>query len=132
MSRDGSKEMTDIRHDLAKTAEDLTDLAKEAAYLAIGIGILGFHKAQVRRQDLADAAVRARRAGDVEGSLAEARKQVAKRLQDFDATLGELIKALDSTLDPMWQRLPEPAQSAVQQARVTRDQVRVRIFRFAV
>jgi hypothetical protein len=124
--------MTDIRHDLAKTAEDLTDLAKEAAYLVIGIGILGFHKAQVRRQDLTDAAVRARRAGDVEGSLAEARKQVAKRLKDFDATLGELIKALDSTLDPMWQRLPEPAQTAVQQARDTRDQVRVRIFRFAV
>ena len=124
--------MTDIRHDLAKTAEDLTDLAKEAAYLAIGIGILGFHKAQVRRQDLAGAAERARRAGDVEGSLAEARKQVAKRLKDFDATLGELIRALDSTLDPMWQRLPEPAQSAVQQARDARDQVRVRIFSFAV
>ncbi len=124
--------MTDIRLDLAKTAEDLTDLAKEAAYLAIGIGILGFHKAQVRRQGLVDAAERARRAGDVEGSLTEARKQVAKRLKDFDATLGELIKALDSTLDPMWQRLPEPAQSAVQQARDTRDQVRVRIFNFAV
>ncbi len=123
--------MTDIRHDLAKSAEDLTALAKEAAYLAIGIGILGFHKAQVRRQDLVEAAERARRA-DVEGSLAEARRQVSRRLKDFDATLGELIKALDSTLDPMWQRLPEPAQTAVQQARDTRDQVRVRIFNFAV
>ena len=89
--------MTDIRQDLAKTAEDVARVAKEAAYVAIGIGVLGFHKAQVRRQELADAAERANR-GDLDASLGEARKQVAKRVKDFDDTVGQVIKMLDSTL----------------------------------
>jgi hypothetical protein len=123
--------MTGIRQDLAKTAEDVAKVATEAAYVAIGIGVLGFHKAQVRRRELVDAAGRANASRDFEGSIAEARKEVARRVKDFDATVEDLIKVLDSTLEPVWQRLPEPAQSVVQQARETRDQVRRSILTFA-
>ena len=119
--------MADIRNDLARTAEELAKAAREAAYVAIGVGVLGFHKAQVRRQGLADAGERA----NLEGSIVEARKQIAKRVREFDATVDQLIKSLDSTLDPLFQRLPEPAQAVVQQAKETRDQVRNRITKFA-
>jgi hypothetical protein len=122
---------TDIRLDLSKTAEEVAKVATEAAYLAIGIGVLGFHKAQVRRQALADAAQRGNRAGDLEVSLTEARKEVAKRVKDLDATVGQFIDVLDSTFDPVWQRLPESAQAVIQQAKATRDQVRGRISTFA-
>jgi hypothetical protein len=122
--------MTDIRQDLAKTAEEVAKVATEAAYVAIGIGVLGFHKAQVRRQELADTVDRANR-GDLDASLGEARKQVAKRVKEFDATVSQIIEMLDSTLEPVWQRLPEPAQAMVQQAKVARDQFRGRISTFA-
>jgi hypothetical protein len=123
--------MTDVRQDLSKTADDFTNLAKEAAYVAIGLGVLGFHKAQVRRRELAEAAARGNRAGDLQESLGEARKEVAKRVKDFDTTVGQVIKVLDTTFDPVWQRLPEPAQAIVHQAREARDQMRTRVFSFA-
>jgi O-acetyl-ADP-ribose deacetylase (regulator of RNase III) len=123
--------MTDIRQDFSKTADDVANLAKEVAYVAIGLGVLGFHKAQVRRQELAGAAARANRTGDLQDTLAEARKELSKRVRDFDATLGHVIEVLDTTFQPVWQRLPEPAQTVVQQAREARDQVRSRVVTFA-
>ena len=48
-------------------------------------------------------------------------------MKDFDASVSQLIKTFDSTLDPVWQRLPEPTQAVVQQAKEARDQVRTRI-----
>jgi prefoldin subunit 5 len=119
--------MADIRNDLTRTAEELAKAAREAAYVAIGIGVLGFHKAQVRRQGLAGATEHA----NIEGSIAEARKEIAKRVRELDATIDQLIKSLDSSLDPLWQRLPEPAQAVVQHAKEARDLVRARIATFA-
>jgi hypothetical protein len=123
--------MTDIRQDLARTAEDVAKVAAEAAYVAIGIGVLGFHKAQVRRRELAGAAGRTNAPRDLEATLAQARKKVAKRVKDLDATVEDIVKTFDSTLEPVWQRLPEQAQSVVKQARETRDQVRRRIRKLA-
>jgi hypothetical protein len=123
--------MTEIRQDLTRTAEDLAKVAAEAAYVAIGIGVLGFHKAQVRRRKLAGAAGRASSSRDLEGTLAQARKEVAKRVKDLDSTVEDLVKTLDSTLDPVWERRPEQAQSVVKQARETRDQLRRRIRKLA-
>lgn len=123
--------MTDIRQDFSKTADDVANLAKEVAYVAIGLGVLGFHKAQVRRQELVGAAAGANRTGDLQGTLAEARKEISKRVRHFDSTLGHVIEVLDTTFEPVWSRLPEPAQTVVKQARETRDQVRSRVVSFA-
>jgi aromatic ring-opening dioxygenase catalytic subunit (LigB family) len=106
--------MTDTRQGLAEAARALADLAKEAAYVAIGVGVLEFQKAQVRRRELACA-----------------RKVMAKRARDFDATVAQVIKVVDSTLKPVLERLPEPAQAIVRQARETRDEMRTRVFGFS-
>ena len=106
--------MTDTRQGLAEAARALADLAKEAAYVAIGVGVLEFQKAQVRRRE-----------------LARARKLMAKRARDFDATVAQVIKVVDSTLEPVLERLPEPAQAIVRQARETRDEMRTRVFGFS-
>ena len=47
--------MTDIRQCLASTTGALADLAEQAAYVAIGVGVLEIQKAQVRRQSLGSA-----------------------------------------------------------------------------
>ena len=106
--------MTDTRQGLAEAARALADLAKEAAYVAIGVGVLEFQKAQVRRRELACA-----------------RKVMAKRARDFDATVAQVIKVVDSPLEPVLERLPEPAQAIVRQARETRDEMRTRVFGFS-
>jgi hypothetical protein len=72
--------MTDTRQGLAGAARALADLAKEATYLAIGVGVLEYQKAQVRRRE-----------------IASARKLMAKRAKDIDATVAQLIRVVDST-----------------------------------
>ena len=106
--------MTDTREGLAQAADAFANLAKEAAYVAIGLGVLEFQKAQVRRQELACT-----------------RKAMKKRAKDFDATLAQVIRVVDSTLEPVLQRLPEPAQAVIRQARETRDELRTRAFGFS-
>ena len=120
--------MTDIRQDLTKATGALRGFAKEASYVAIGVGVLGFQKAQARRQELADAAARARQGGCPPGSLAGRREQVRKCAKDFDATVAQVVHVIDSTLEPVVRRLPQPVQAVVQQAREARDQLRAQVF----
>ena len=68
--------MSDTREGFAEAAETFANFAKEAVYVAIGVGVLEFQKAQVRRQELASARKQ---------ELACARKAVNKRAKDFDA-----------------------------------------------
>jgi len=109
--------------DLAKTAQDVTRTAQEAAYVAVGLGILGFQKAQVRRNELV------KRFGDVgfDSHLAEARKVLSERVKELDGTVTEVIKVLDSRFEPVEKRLPAGAQAVVAQARDARDQLRSRL-----
>ena len=98
--------MTDKREDLADVAQALADLAKEAAYVAIGMGVLEFQKAQVCWRQLACT-----------------RKLIAGRGRDLDETVAQVIKVVDSTIEPVLELLPEPAQTIVRQnARRAADQ----------
>jgi glutathione peroxidase-family protein len=106
--------VTDIRQGLTEAAEAIADLAKEAAYVAIGLGVLEFQKAQVRRQELGCA-----------------HKRAAERAKDFDVMVAHVIKVVDSTLEPVLERLPQPAQAVVRQARETRDELRTRVLGFS-
>ena len=124
--------MNDIRQDLEKVADALAEFAKEAAYVAIGAGVLGFHKAQVRSQEILGAAARkgqvAGTRNGVAASFSGGREQIAKRAKDFDATVVQVIKLLDSTLEPVLQRLPEGLQVILQQGRQARDELRRGVF----
>ena len=124
--------MNDIRQEFEKVADALAEFAKEASYVAIGAGVLGLHKAQVRRQEILGAATRK---GSVAGtrngvavSFSGRREQMAKRAKDFDATVVQVIKLLDSTLEPVLQRLPEGLQVILQQGRQARDELRRGVF----
>src|ERR1700674_3406777 len=68
--------------DLTKAAHDLADVAKDATYVVIGAGVLGFQKAQVHRQELQ------KRLGDPKATVED-------RLQAARSDLGEAIHAFD-------------------------------------
>ena len=120
-----SIQMTDRRQELTQAAGALADFARQASYVAIGAGVIGVHKAQVRRKEMADAASRALKAG------AGSRKEAARAAKDLDANVAEVISFVDSALEPVFKRLPGPAQAAVQQAREARDELRARVMGLA-
>lgn len=99
--------MTDIRDDLHDVAQAVADLAKEAAYVAIGVGVLEFQRAQARCHELVCA-----------------RKLISGRPKAFDETVAQLFEAVDANIDPIVALLPEQAQAVVRQ---TRDELRSRL-----
>jgi hypothetical protein len=99
--------MTDIRDDLHDVAQAVADLAKEAAYVAIGVGVLEFQRAQARGHEFAGA-----------------RKLICGRAKACDETVAQVFKAVDANMDPIVALLPEQAQAVV---RRTRDELRSRL-----
>jgi hypothetical protein len=121
--------MADVRKDFTRTAQDLSRVAQDAAYVAIGLGVVGFNKAQVARRELIEQIEKQRltAAGpmaDVFSQVTDVRAQVARAWAEFDKTLGQLIERADATFEPVAEMLPAQAQAVVKQARETRDQLR--------
>jgi hypothetical protein len=114
--------MPDVRKDFQKTAGDLTKVVQDAAYVAIGLGIMGFQQAQVRRREMLEQIERQRSV--IESPLGDARKDFAMAVKEIDRTVGRVFERLDASFDPVSELLPESARSVVHQAREVRDQLR--------
>jgi len=112
--------MSEHKTDVSKAAAEITKVAQDAAYVAIGLGVLGLQKAQVRRRELQN------QLDTLGGQLpiANVRKEFAKALKDLDTAFGQLIEQMDATFEPVSERLPAGAQALVQQAKEARDQMR--------
>ena len=121
----------------AKLTDDLMGLARDAAYVAIGLGVLGFQRAQVERVALrkkleeADlpvedivAGVRAgvsRQLAITDQVAAGVRSEVARQMATVDQWVERTTQVVEATLEPFEDRLPAPAR---QIARTAHDQVR--------
>ena len=105
---------------------DMTQTLKDSAYVAVGLGVIGFQRAQVARHDLtrsiaADQGrlqeqVRAHVedvASAVEAQLTDVKTQVTKAV----TTLEPVAKELESRLDEVEERLPEQVKAVVASAR---------------
>ncbi len=128
MTSKGSGEQR-ARNDIGAGATDLGRVAQDAAYVAIGLGVLGLQKAQVRRREIKSRLEgrhgplgHAVDAG--EPALKDMAQQLARAVKDVDQTVGELIERWDAAIDPLSLRLPAGAQSALRQAKDARDQLR--------
>lgn len=142
--------MTD-RHTVT---DELSKTARDVAYVAVGLGVLGFQRAQVRRRELTQRITTTlqgltqqldRVTQDLAGATAAAQQQM-DRLgtlpTDLARTLGEvadrveaLIAKVEVLVEPFEQRLPSPAREVVQQARsqvtTARQQLRTLVLRRA-
>jgi ElaB/YqjD/DUF883 family membrane-anchored ribosome-binding protein len=119
--------------DISKAAHDLADVAKDATYVVIGAGVLGFQKAQVQRHQLAKRLADPR--VDLEGRVAAVRSDLGGALRTVDTTvdtiavrLEELIERLEAAVAPLEDRLPDQARDVARQAhdqaREARTQIR--------
>ena len=124
--------MPDIKvpnFDIEKAVTDFNNAVKEAAYVAVGLGVLGFQRAQVQRVELAKQleaqlsslnSLSANLGTQVESLLTSAREQIAEartqvskmstELPDSDAVRGqlaELAKSVDYAMAPARRQFEE-------------------------
>jgi hypothetical protein len=103
---------------------EVTTLARDAAYVAVGLGVLGFQKAQVQRNEL-----RNRLGSDatLEGRLSDVRTAVANGVQQLDGLVEGAVTIVESTLQPIEEQLPPAARELARRARAQARGVRVQL-----
>jgi len=89
-------------HELGDVATQVATRARDAAYTAVGLGVLGLQRAQARRQEMA------RRTPDL--PLDAIRSLVAERLDQIDHWLDTTLHAVESALRPIEDQLPPQAR----------------------
>jgi hypothetical protein len=138
--------MTDIKipeigNDVTKAAKDIAAVAKDATYVVIGAGVLGFQQAQVQRQELRKWLAEPK--ADIEDRVAAVRTDLSGALHAVDSTvdslatrLEEVIERMEAAVAPLEDRLPLQARDMAKQAHVqakeARSQIRSRIPSVAV
>jgi hypothetical protein len=105
---------------------DLRKSLQDAAYVAVGLGVIGFQRAQVRRQELTKQLDAQRQ--QLESQMGEARTQVQKLMLDVEERLQPLRTELEQRVTTFEELLPEQARGLVEQvltlARETEAQAR--------
>ncbi len=106
--------------------EPVTKSTRDAAYVVVGLGVLAFQRAQVRRQELAKKLAEPKSL--VEDRIGDVRGQITKQVQTVDAVVEQVIDRIEASLEPIEERLPAQAKDLVKnahiQARDARQQLR--------
>lgn len=109
--------MSDVRDDLTKTAEELRKMVAEAAYVAVGLGVVGAQKAKIARHRLLEELRRA----EETGAPGDARSQLARAAREIDSALTQLVT---TGSQPVAARLPEELRRIIRQAQAGGEQLR--------
>jgi exonuclease VII small subunit len=124
--------MPEINTDLTKAAKDLAAVAKDATYVVIGAGVLGYQQAQVQRQELL------KRLADpkagLEDRVSAVRSDLSGALHNVDTTVDglmerfeEIIERLEAAVAPLEDRLPTQARDLAKQAHVQAKEARTQL-----
>jgi ElaB/YqjD/DUF883 family membrane-anchored ribosome-binding protein len=98
---------------------------KDAAYVTVGLGVLGFQKAQVRRVELSKQLAEQTKA--LESQFQDASKSFRTLAQDLDARIAPARQRVEGRLDALSVRLPEQARTLVEQARAAAKQTETQL-----
>ena len=120
--------MPDVNTNINTLSKGMTDLARDAAYVAVGLGVLGYQRAQVHRVEWQN---RLSHDVSIEGRVDDVRQGVAKGFRQIDDLAGSAAHFVETTLQPIEERLPAPVTQlttkAREQAREVRAQIRQRV-----
>ncbi len=89
---------------------NVSDRVKEAAYAAVGLGVLGVQSLQVRRREMAK---------QVEPQVREAAVRLQRLASDADQAVNPVIERLEGRLPDATRDLVRTARSAATHARDT-------------
>jgi len=117
--------MPDVTMNITTLSKGVTDLARDAAYVAVGLGVLGYQRAQVQRVELQS---RLSQDMTLDQRIDEVRHSVAKGIQHFDDLAESASQFVETTLQPLEDKLPatvtQLTAKAREQAREVRTQIR--------
>lgn len=114
-----SAEWSDVTTDLAAKARD-------AAYVAVGLGVLGFQRMQVQRHNLVqrlgadfDPGGAGSGAGQehLDAAAADLRRAVAAGVRQADRWIEEMLAVLGANLQPVEEQLPQSVRDLVVKGR---------------
>ena len=119
--------MPDVTNNLTALSKGVTDLARDTAYVAVGLGVLAYQRAQVQRVELHNRLSHDfdidldKRFGDVRGG-------VAKGIHQLDDLAETAVQFVETTFEPIEEKLPPTVSQlttkAREQAREVRSQIR--------
>ena len=121
--------MPEINADLSRAAKDVAAVAKDATYVVIGAGVLGFQQLQVQRQELQ------KRLADPKAGFEDrfnaVRSDLSGALHNVDTTVEglmerfeEIIERLETAVAPLEDRRPAQARDLAKQTHVQAKEAR--------
>jgi len=123
--------MPDVTNNISTLSKGVTDLARDAAYVAVGLGVLGYQRAQVQRVGLQNRLSQDlsldQRMDDVRQGVADMRQGVAKGFQQIDGLAESAAHFVETTLQPLEEKLPPTVSQLTSKARVQAREVRTQI-----
>ena len=120
--------MPDMTTNISNLSKGVTDLARDAAYVAVGLGVLAYQRAQVQRVEMQK---RLHNDLPIDQRIGDVREGVAKGIRQIDDLAEQAVQFVESTLQPIEERLPasvtQVTTKAREQAREVRIQIRQRV-----
>jgi hypothetical protein len=120
--------MPDVTTNISTLSKGVTDLARDVAYVAVGLGVLAYQRAQVQRVELQK---RLQKDLPIDQRIDDVRQGVAKGFKQIDDLTESAVQFVESTLQPIEERLPasvtQVTTKAREQAREVRIQIRQRV-----
>ena len=116
--------MPEVTNNLTSLSKGVTDLARDAAYVTVGLGVLGYQRLQVHRTELQSRLSSDQRFDGV-------RHGVAKGVRQIDDLAESATQFVETTLQPLEEKLPaqvtQLTTKAREQSREVRSQIRQRV-----
>ena len=120
-------QLSDIT-DLNEVTKEVANFARDAAYVVVGLGVLGFQRAQVQRVELQNRINKGFNIPTPEKGLSDVRNVVNRQVRTIDEIVEGAVKFIESSLEPLEEQLPgaakELAKKAHEQAREVRGRIR--------
>jgi len=116
--------MPDVTTNISTLSKGVTDLARDAAYVAVGLGVLGYQRAQVQRVELQQ---RLSEDFSLDQRMDDVRQGVAKGIHQIDDLAESAAHFVETTLQPLEEKLPPSVSQLTSKAREQAREVRTQI-----
>jgi hypothetical protein len=116
--------MPEVPTNITNISKGVTDLARDAAYVAVGLGVLGYQRAQVQRVELQS---RLSKDFSIDQRIDEVRHGVAKGFHQIDDLAETAVQFVETTLQPLEDKLPSSVSQVTAKAREQAREVRIQI-----
>lgn len=110
--------MADVTPNMTALSKGVTEFARDAAYVAVGLGVMGFQRAQVRRVELQR---RLTRDLAIDRRIDDVRDGAAKGRAHIDDLAGSAMHLVGTTLHPLEEKVPASVSTL---SAVVRDHAR--------